>query len=90
MFQDSITLCRALGYDLNSVEFAIEDGVPYAIDFLNPSPEAAAYYIGEENFEWLVENLANLAIERALTTTSAPEYHWSQFLNEKSLKTAAV
>jgi hypothetical protein len=84
MFQDSITLCRALGYDLNSVEFAIQDGVPYAIDFLNPSPEAAAYYIGEENFEWLVENLANLAIERALAPKSAPEYHWSQFLTEKS------
>jgi hypothetical protein len=90
MFQDSLTLCRALGYDLNSVEFAIEDGVPYAIDFLNPAPEAAAYYIGEENFEWLVESLANLAIERALASTPAPEYHWSHFLTEKAAKTAAV
>ena len=34
--KDSQTLCRALGYDLNTVEFAVEDGVPYAIDFLNP------------------------------------------------------
>ena len=31
-------LCRALGYDLNTVEFAVEDGVPYAIDFMNPAP----------------------------------------------------
>ncbi len=90
MFQDALTLCRALGYDLNSVEFAIQDGVPYAIDFLNPSPEAAAYYIGEENFEWLVENVAELAIERATTRNSAPEYHWSHFLTENATKTAAV
>ncbi len=38
--RDAITLCRALGYDLNTVEFAVEDGVPYAIDFMNPAPDA--------------------------------------------------
>src|SRR6266705_5604253 len=38
--KDARTLCRALGYDLNTVEFAVEDGVPYAIDFLNPAPDA--------------------------------------------------
>ena len=37
---DCLKLCRALGYDLNTVEFAVEDGVPYAIDFLNPAPDA--------------------------------------------------
>ena len=37
---DALTLCRALGYDLNTVEFAVEDGIPYAIDFMNPAPDA--------------------------------------------------
>ena len=90
MINDAVKLCRALGYDLNSVEFAIENGVPYAIDFLNPSPEAAAYYIGQENFEWLVESMANLAIERALSPRQTPEYHWSHFLAERQIKTASA
>jgi glutathione synthase/RimK-type ligase-like ATP-grasp enzyme len=30
--KDALTLCRVLGYDLNTVEFAVEGGVPYAID----------------------------------------------------------
>ena len=38
--QDALKLCRALGYDLNTVEFAVEDGFPYAIDFMNPAPDA--------------------------------------------------
>ena len=37
--RDALTLCRALGYDLNTVEFAVEKGIPYAIDFMNPAPE---------------------------------------------------
>ena len=35
--RDCLTLCRALGYDFNTVEFAVENGIPYAIDFLNPA-----------------------------------------------------
>ena len=44
--KDSLTLCRALGYDLNTVEFAVEDGVPYAIDFMNPAPDADPHSVG--------------------------------------------
>ena len=47
---DALTLCRALGYDLNTVEFAVEDGVPYAIDFMNPAPDADVHSVGEKNF----------------------------------------
>jgi len=60
-----IKLNRALGYDFNTVEFAIRDGIPYAIDFCNPAPDADIHSVGPENFEWIVENAANLAIERA-------------------------
>jgi glutathione synthase/RimK-type ligase-like ATP-grasp enzyme len=55
----------ALGYDFNTVEFAVRDGVPIAIDFCNPAPDADVYSVGHENFEWVVEAAANMAIERA-------------------------
>ncbi|MEM9052872.1 MAG: glutathione synthase, partial [Bacteroidota bacterium] len=60
-----IKLNHALGYDFNTVEFAVRDGIPYAIDFCNPAPDADIHSVGEENFEWIVENAANMAIERA-------------------------
>jgi hypothetical protein len=62
---DALTLCRALGYDLNTVEFAIQKGKPYAIDFMNPVPEADLQSVGPESFEWIVEAVANLAIKKA-------------------------
>lgn len=55
-----------LGYDFNTVELAVRDGIPYAIDFCNPAPDADKDSVGEENFEWVVETSANYAIERAL------------------------
>ena len=60
-----IRLNEALGYDFNTVEFAIRDGVPLAIDFCNPAPDADRNSVGEENFEWVVETAATYAIERA-------------------------
>lgn len=60
-----IKLNQALGYDFNTVEFAIRDGIPYAIDFCNPAPDADINSVGQENFDWIVENAANMAIERA-------------------------
>lgn len=56
---------RYLGYDFNTVELAVRDGVPYAIDFCNPAPDADLRSVGEENFEWVVETMAGYAIERA-------------------------
>ena len=55
-----------LGYDFNTVELAVRDGVPYAIDFCNPAPDAEVKSVGEENFEWVVETMATYAIERAM------------------------
>ncbi|MBK7706917.1 MAG: hypothetical protein IPJ30_14410 [Acidobacteria bacterium] len=46
--KDVLTICEALGYDLNTVEFAIKDGVPYAIDFMNPAPDAELASVGKE------------------------------------------
>jgi hypothetical protein len=60
-----LTINNALGYDFNTVELAVRDGVPYAIDFCNPAPDADKNSVGEENFNWIVEAAANMAIRRA-------------------------
>ena len=56
---------KALGYDFNTVELAVRNGIPYAIDFCNPAPDADINSVGEENFNWVVEAAANMAIRRA-------------------------
>jgi glutathione synthase/RimK-type ligase-like ATP-grasp enzyme len=61
-----IKLNRYLGYDFNTVELAIRDGIPYAIDFCNPAPDAEKTSVGDDNFDWIVETSANYAIERAM------------------------
>ena len=61
-----IKLNTALGYDFNTVEFAVRDGVPYAIDFCNPAPDADINSVGQDNFDWIVENAAMMAINRAI------------------------
>ncbi len=69
--KDAVTLCKALGYDLNTVEFAVEDGIPYAIDFMNPAPDADLHSVGAESFEWIVNEVAELAVKKA----KASPYH---------------
>ncbi|MCH7397140.1 hypothetical protein MM236_04030 [Belliella sp. DSM 107340] len=61
----TLVLCKGLGYDFNTVEFAVRDGIPYAIDFGNPAPDADINSVGEENFEWVVEEAAKMAIAYA-------------------------
>jgi hypothetical protein len=78
--QDALKLCQALGYDLNTVEFAVENGIPYAIDFMNPAPDADLHSVGEKNFEWIVSEFAALAIEKAKKAPQIPELKWTSFL----------
>ena len=61
----TIRLCQSLGYDFNTVEFAVRDGIPIAIDFCNPAPDADVASVGQANFDWIVENAAEMAIEKA-------------------------
>jgi glutathione synthase/RimK-type ligase-like ATP-grasp enzyme len=63
--RDTLTLNHALGYDFNTVEFAVHDGVPYAIDFCNPAPDADRKSVGDENFAWVVDAAVRLALRRA-------------------------
>jgi hypothetical protein len=73
MEHEAAMLCRALGYDINTVEFAVANGIPYAIDFMNPVPDADMNSVGAENFRWIVEQVADLAIDRALARPQPPE-----------------
>ncbi len=56
---------KLLGYDFNTVEIAIKDGVMYPIDFCNPAPDADNFSVGDDNFEWVVENVAKMCINKA-------------------------
>jgi glutathione synthase/RimK-type ligase-like ATP-grasp enzyme len=80
--KDCLTLCRALGYDLNTLEFAVEKGVPYAIDFMNPAPDADVNSVGRENFEWIVNNMAELAVKKALSDEDpSQQLRWAELLH---------
>lgn len=63
--EDSLRLCRALGYDMNSMEWAVRDGIPYAIDFMNPAPDMDVYSLTPHYFEWVVQRMADMAIRFA-------------------------
>ncbi len=83
--QDALTLCRALGYDLNTVEFAVEDGIPYAIDFMNPAPDADLNSVGQENFTWIVDAVARLAVQKAQSSDELQlPLSWATMLAGKS------
>ena len=78
-----LKLNHGLGYDFNTVEFAIKDGIPYAIDFCNPAPDAAVKSVGEENFEWVVETAATYAIERAKAQKAGQDnLTWGTYIKE--------
>ncbi|MEO8210444.1 MAG: hypothetical protein ABI840_07775, partial [bacterium] len=90
-----LRLNNALGYDFNTVEFAVRDGIPIAIDFCNPAPDADVNSVGQENFDWVVEAAANMAIRRAKNHREGMNnLTWGNFVksfaNDESLSNGAV
>lgn len=82
----TIRLNKALGYDFNTVEFAVRDGIPIAIDFCNPAPDADVYSVGQENFDWIVEAAANMAIERAQNNQEGKmNLTWGSFVRTSAM-----
>ncbi len=63
--EDSLKLVQALGYDMNTVEWAIRDGIPYAIDFMNPAPDMEVNSLTHFYFDWVVSHMADMAIRLA-------------------------
>jgi len=85
---DVRTLCRALGYDINTVEFAIKDGIPYAIDFMNPAPDAELASVGEFYHNWVTDTVVNLVFKRLAEPQSDVRYRWDAMLNPRPLDSA--
>jgi glutathione synthase/RimK-type ligase-like ATP-grasp enzyme len=78
-----LRLNKALGYDFNTVEFAVRDGIPLAIDFCNPAPDADVNSVGQENFDWVVETTAKMAIAKAKAHKDGQlNLTWGAFVNE--------
>lgn len=77
--RDALALCKALGYDMNTVEFAVKDGIPYAIDFMNPAPDMDIYSLTPYYFHWAITHLADFAIKLAKSKTKpGKNYTWYQ------------
>lgn len=85
-----IALNEWLGYDFNTVELAVRDGIPYAIDFCNPAPDADVMSVGEENFTWVVDAAARMAIRRAKEHRDGRmNLTWGEFI-ERSARGEAI
>jgi hypothetical protein len=76
---DSRKLVQALGYDMNTIEWAIRDEVPYAIDFMNPATDMDVNSLGYEFHRWCVTHMADMCIRLAREPRSqGSELHWSR------------
>jgi hypothetical protein len=81
VIKETILINEALGYDINTVEFAILNGVPYAIDYMNPAPDADWWSVGTVYFKWMAEKVADLAIRAAKYGEPTLKAHrWDEFL----------
>jgi hypothetical protein len=79
--RDAQTINLALGYEMNTIEFAIEDDVPYAIDFLNPAPDFERDRITDFYFQHVVEKMSRLVIDRAINGNPAQSWpRWEEML----------
>lgn len=79
--EDSLKLVKALGYDMNTVEWAVRDGVPYAIDFMNPAPDMDVNSLTQFYFDWVVSHMADMAIRLAKEPRpQLTELKWSRLL----------
>src|SRR5213595_3884032 len=90
VMRDVRTLCAALGYDINTVEFAIKDGVPYAIDFMNPAPDAELISVGEFYHNWITNSVTDLVFRRLGEQRQRLQYRWDSFLNPAPVRTEAI
>jgi hypothetical protein len=81
IIHDARLINRVMGYDMNSIEFAVKDGVPYAIDFMNPAPDLDINSITPHYFKWAVETMADLCVEMAHNPkTQRTEQRWARFV----------
>jgi hypothetical protein len=81
---DSLTLTQALGYDVDTLEFAVRDDTLYAIDFLNPAPDFDDFSIKDEAFGWVLEQLSDLVLGYAVGRGEPPwrrDHRWWRYVD---------
>jgi hypothetical protein len=88
IISQSRTLVRALGYDMNSIEFAIRDGVPYAIDFMNPAPDFDINSLTPRYFDWAVHTMTDVCVELALEPRHVPPPDAAHLFAGRQIRTA--
>ena len=76
---DTLKICQAFGYDMNTCEFAVRDGIPYAIDFMNPAPDMDVNSLGKNHFDWMVTHMADNMIKLAVSDKQTrTRYDWGK------------
>ena len=81
MIEYAMMINNALGYDINTIEFAIRNGVPYAIDFTNPAPDANPDSVGKENFDWFINAVTDMVIRKANNhSNQRNNLNWGTFM----------
>jgi hypothetical protein len=90
ILSDSQTLMQALGYDMCSLEWAVRDGVPYAIDFMNPAPDMDVNSLTPHYFDWAVQHMADLAIRLVKERSETRSVKAGEFLLGRRESTMAV
>jgi glutathione synthase/RimK-type ligase-like ATP-grasp enzyme len=68
----SLLFNRALGYDMNALEFAVKDGKFYGIDLTNYTPDLDQRSLKDAHFPWAVEKMAEFAVEKAKSGEATP------------------
>jgi glutathione synthase/RimK-type ligase-like ATP-grasp enzyme len=85
--EDARKLNHALGYDMNSVEFAIKDGVAYAIDFTNPAPDFHIESILEPYFHVVTDWMVDFCVKSARgEKKTRDDYKWSKMMSDRNLE----
>ncbi len=83
IIHDARMINQVMGYDMNSIEFAVKDGVPYAIDFMNPAPDMDVNSITPHYFSWVVKAMADFCIEMVHNPKpQRAEQRWASFVNK--------
>jgi hypothetical protein len=88
LVDESLRLVRALGYDMNSIEWGVRDGTPYAIDLMNPAPPIDAEALPAEHFHWAVRTMADFLVRLARQPAEArpqPDARWSAAMQGRRL-----
>lgn len=63
--QAALKLTEIYNYDINLVELAVKDGEVYVITASNPSPQISRDLMTRSQFDWIVNAVTDLAVDRA-------------------------